>query len=407
MVGAGEVATHQSSRDEGSVFGIAVISGGGHQSSLDRDVRQLDGCGLRQQAGWDSVPLPLLVGQSPSEVEGESRRPPRCEVSTRAVQCSGRSPQASGSGYRNYRQVASAQLLAWGSPSLDLFATRLNAKLPLYCSLVPDPQAVFEDAFHHPWDNLDVYAFPPFPLVGRVVARVRETPNLSMTLVAPLWPEMELFANFVDLLLLLTQPPFVLPWWDRLLRQPHFNRFHQGVHTLNLHAWRDSSVSSESRAFREDLLEMSGCVRTSTSRLYQGQWMLFCGWCRGRGVAPVNATFPLTVDFRGHLRSDKGLSVSVVKGYWSALNSVFALKGMDLADSRKISMLLRSFSKSARPAWDVTLILQSLTRALYDPLRSSDERFLAQKMLFLLALALAKRVGELHTLSNRVSHSRG
>ena len=75
-------------------------------------------------------------------------------------------------------------------------------------------------------------------------------------------------------------------------------------------------------------------------------------------------------------------------------------------------MLIRSFSKSVRPeelrhpAWDVTLVLQSLTRALYKLLRTSDERFLAQKMLFLLALALAKRVGELHTLSHRISHSR-
>ena len=42
--------------------------------------------------------------------------------------------------------------------------------------------------------------FPPFPLVERVVARVRETPNLSLTLVASLWLE-EWFAD----LLLLTQ----------------------------------------------------------------------------------------------------------------------------------------------------------------------------------------------------------
>ena len=91
-------------------------------------------------------------------------------------------------------------LRRWGSPSIDLFATSFNSKLSLYCSLVPDPQAVFEDVFRHPWDNLDLYAFPPFPVVGRVVARVRETPNLSMTLVAPLWPEKEWFA---DLLLLL------------------------------------------------------------------------------------------------------------------------------------------------------------------------------------------------------------
>ena len=119
------------------------------------------------------------------------------------------------------------------------------------------------------------------------------------------------------------------------------------------------------------------------------------------------------MDFLIHLRRDKGLSVSAVKGYRSALNSVFALKGMVLADSRPISMLTRIFSKSARPqelrppAWDVTLVLQSLNQSPYEPLRASDERFLAQKMLFLLAHVSAKQIGELHALSHRISHSRG
>ena len=248
--------------------------------------------------------------------------------------------QVIGTEWSLHPQVVRALLHAWGSPLLGLFVTSLNAKLPLYCSLVPDPRAVFKDAFWHPWDNLDVYAFPPFPLVGRVVARVRDPPNLSMTLVAPLWPEEEWFT---DLLLLLTQPSLALPWWNTLLRQPHFNHFHQGVHALNLHAWR----LSKSRAFHEDLLLR--CLAASghpLPRLYQAKWMLFCGWCRGRGVAPDNATVPLIVDFLVHLRRDKGLAV---KGYRSTLNSVFALKGMDLAASWEISMLLRSFSKSARP----------------------------------------------------------
>ena len=58
---------------------------------------------------------------------------------------------------------------------------------------------------------------------------------------------------------------------------------------------------------------------------------------------------PLIVDFLVHLRRDKGLSVSAVMSYRAALDSVFALKGMDLADSRTMSMLIRSFSKSVRP----------------------------------------------------------
>ena len=148
--------------------------------------------------------------------------------------------------------MARSLLRVWDNPSIDVFATCLNAKLPLYCSLVPDPQAVFEDAFRHPWDDLDLYAFPPFPLVSQVIARVRESSRVVMTLVAPLWAEKEWFA---DLLLLLTQPPLALPWWDSLLWQPHCNLFHQGVHALNLHEWRLSSVTSKSRAFREGLLE--------------------------------------------------------------------------------------------------------------------------------------------------------
>ena len=119
------------------------------------------------------------------------------------------------------------------------------------------------------------------------------------------------------------------------------------------------------------------------------------------------------MDFLIHLRHDKGLSVSAVKCYSSALNSVLALKGWDLASSREITMLLRSFSRSVNlvelrpPAWDVSLGLHSLTGAPYEPLRTCEERFLAQKTLFLLALASAKRIGELHALSYRVSHSRG
>ena len=225
-----------------------------------------------------------------------------------------------------------------------------------------------------------------------------------MTLIAPLWPEKEWFA---DLLLLLTQPPLALPCWDKLLRQPHCSLYHQGVHALNLHAWRLSSDTTESRAFQEGLLEScQGSCRSPP---------LDCTSRDGRSsvvVAPVNATVPVVVDFLIHLRQDKGLSVSAVKGYCSALNSVLALKGLDLAASREITTLLRSFARSVDPVelrppvWDVSLVLQSLTGAPYEPLRTCEERFLAQKTLFLLALASAKRIGELHALSYRVSHTR-
>ena len=122
-------------------------------------------------------------------------------------------------------------------------------------------------------------------------------------------------------------------------RRPRAEPSH--VATLKRH-YRKSGFSG--RAARV----LSGVLRESSSRLYQSRWKI-CGWCRGRSVAPVDASVPVVVDFLIHLRQDKGLSISAVKGYCSALNSVLALKGRDLAASYEITSLLRSFARSVNP----------------------------------------------------------
>ena len=57
----------------------------------------------------------------------------------------------------------------WGPPSVDLFASRLNNKLPLNVSLVPDRQAMAQDALSLNWHYLDAYASPPFNLLNVVL----------------------------------------------------------------------------------------------------------------------------------------------------------------------------------------------------------------------------------------------
>ena len=79
------------------------------------------------------------------------------------------------------------------------------------------------------------------------------------------------------------------------------------------------------------------------------------------------------MDFLIHLWRDKGFSLLTLKGHRSAINSVLALKGTDLAESRELTMLFRSFVKSCPtanlrpPAWDVALVLNSLTAAPMSP----------------------------------------
>ena len=93
VVRPGEVAAHQSSRNEGSFLRPSGILRRCHRSTRDSDVRQLDGRGVRQQARGNGFPGSMLVDQLPSEMDGEFRHPPRCEVSSRTSQCPDRSPQ--------------------------------------------------------------------------------------------------------------------------------------------------------------------------------------------------------------------------------------------------------------------------------------------------------------------------
>ena len=71
VVRPGEVAPHQSSRNEGPLPGSSGISGRCHRSSRDSDVRQLDGRGVRQQTRGHGFPGPVFVDQPPSEMDGE------------------------------------------------------------------------------------------------------------------------------------------------------------------------------------------------------------------------------------------------------------------------------------------------------------------------------------------------
>ena len=130
-------------------------------------------------------------------------------------------------------------LLLWFA-TIDLFATSLNHRLPVYFSTMDDPQLAGTDVMMQPWDGLQAYAFPPFGLLQRVIAKVRQSRGLELTLVAPFWPQ---HPWFPDLLELLVAVPVFLPCRKDLLKQPHFHPFHQNLPVLRLTAFRISSAA--------------------------------------------------------------------------------------------------------------------------------------------------------------------
>ena len=152
--------------------------------------------------------------------------------------------QVLGSEWVLHQEVVQHLLRRWPG-TVDLFATRLSYRLPVYFSPVADPMALGVDALLHSWEGLEAYAFPPFAIIPRVLQKVRETPRCHVTLVAPFWPQQSWFP---DLLHLLVDVPVELPLRRDLLRQPHFHHYRQNLHVLHLTAWRISSVRRDTSA---------------------------------------------------------------------------------------------------------------------------------------------------------------
>ena len=138
-------------------------------------------------------------------------------------------------------------------PSIDLFATRLNHRLPFYVSPIPDQKALSIDALTMDWNHIHAYAFPPFHLIPAVINKIRLS-QCKIVLIAPLWPDRPWFP---ELLGLLVSPPVFLPVIPNLLAQLKGRILHQNQGHLQLHAWELSNNRSEIDNFQTMLWSMS------------------------------------------------------------------------------------------------------------------------------------------------------
>ena len=85
----------------------------------------------------------------------------------------------------------------FGKPQVDMFASRLNNKLPCYVSWAPDPGAWEIDAFTLSWTDHFLYLFPPFSLVGRVLRKVLAEKAWAV-MVAPDWPSQAWYGTLMS-----------------------------------------------------------------------------------------------------------------------------------------------------------------------------------------------------------------
>ena len=162
--------------------------------------------------------------------------------------------------------------------------------------------------------------------------------------------------------------------------------------------------------FSSAVAEQSSLARRPSSRsIFQVRWSIYRSWCHDHGHSVSRPTLAKVADFLCWLRYTRGLSVSSLRGYRSVLSAVFRFHLPSLSSDPVIRDLLRSFRLSSAervlrpPAWDLSKVLTYLVSPAFEPLFQASFRALTLKTLFLLAIATAKRVGELQALSSIVT----
>ena len=291
----------------------------------------------------------------------------------------------------------------WHQPQMDLFATRLNNKLPQFVSPVPDPQAWAVDTLSLSWENLDPYAFPPAAILGKVVEKLQDYPCNR----TPGWPNMHWFW---DLVAMSSQIP--------VSAQPA----QSGNSTIQpdpaqepvkpeLTCLAPRGTAIKEQGFSEAVAaQIEAPQRESTRSVYEAKWTIFTKWCLSNQVNFRAPPLKAIADFLLHLFQDRKLQPGTIDGYRSAIADKLGNSTINVSKDENLTHLLDSFHRDRPkgrrgiPSWNLSLVLHQLTKAPFEPLKEASLKHLTFKTVFLLALGSGKRRSEIHAwLHKKVS----
>ena len=113
-------------------------------------------------------------------------------------------------------QIFLALEVKLGPFTIDLFASRLNAQLPVYCSWRPNPAALAVDALSISWRDQHPYLFPPFAPIGKYLQKILQE-EVEALLIAPVWQTQIWYPTLLGMLV---ERPVLLPNTQNILQGP-------------------------------------------------------------------------------------------------------------------------------------------------------------------------------------------
>ena len=142
--------------------------------------------------------------------------------------------------------------------------------------------------------------------------------------------------------------------------------------------------------------------RGSTRSVYEVKWAVFTKWCITNKVDFRSPPVKSVADFLMYLFEDRKLQPSTIDGYRSAIADKLGNLSFNISKDENLTRLLDSFHRDRPegrrgiPSWNLSLVLQQLTKAPFEPIKEASLKHLTFKTMFLLALGLGKRRSEIH-----------
>ena len=314
--------------------------------------------------------------------------------------------QVIGSEWTLHQEVVDQLVHRWPA-MIDLFATSLTARLPVYFSPASDPRAAGTDALLQPWDDLQAYAFPPIAIIRRVLLKTEVIEELRVDSHSSVLASEGLVSR---------------PSGTVIRRSHHTVRSKRSAKTAPLPPVPPKSAyaSADCMATLKRFAIQAGFSpavagqlifsrRLSTRLNYQARWGTYRKWCKDFGHRSSSPSIAKIADFLTYMFKTKGAALSTIKGYRAMLAAVFKFPLPEISSSPVLKDLVSSFEISAPrpifppPPWDLDKVLEFLSGPPFEPLARASFLDKTKKALFLLAMATAKRVSELQALSFSVS----
>ena len=278
------------------------------------------------------------------------------------------------------------------------FATYANRKTVVFCSWTPHPQAYAVDALSVPWEGMFAYAFPPIPLIPKVLNQTRLCRSCQVILIAPMWPRRHWYPQ-----LLVTNCQTSTPTSNQV---PPNSVSEESSASKPRDAAVDCMASIdrqfETKGFSAETRKLlAASWRAGTKKDYSGKFKKFRSWCAEREIDPYSISLTQVAEFLTCL-FNQDLKYRTIAGYRSMLSSLVApVDGKPVGQHPYIIRLLKGVFNSRPPTsrllpeWDLPLVLQVLEECPFEPLAKAPLKLVTWKTVFLVAITTFRRCSDI------------